>query len=126
MLGSKNGKQIRERFINKLDPKIKKEEWTEEEDRKILELYSSIGSKWSEISKHLPGRPENKIKNRFYSYIQKNYEISFREIENIDPAAKPNKFQHKIGNNPEAKSTLQESIAQRSFQSVGLREEVKR
>lgn len=47
MLGSKNGKQIRERFINKLDPKIKKEDWTEEEDRKILELYSNIGSKWS-------------------------------------------------------------------------------
>jgi hypothetical protein len=29
MLGSKNGKQIRERFINKLDPRIKKEEWTD-------------------------------------------------------------------------------------------------
>jgi len=30
MLGTKNGKQIRERFINKLDPKIKKEDWSEE------------------------------------------------------------------------------------------------
>ena len=29
MLGSKNGKQIRERYINKLDPKIKKEDWSE-------------------------------------------------------------------------------------------------
>jgi myb proto-oncogene protein len=47
MLGSKNGKQIRERFINKLDPRIKKEDWSEEEDHKILELYSKIGSKWS-------------------------------------------------------------------------------
>lgn len=28
MLGSKNGKQIRQRYINKLDPKIKKEDWT--------------------------------------------------------------------------------------------------
>jgi hypothetical protein len=36
MLGSKNGKQIRERFINKLDPRIKKEEWSEEEDQRIL------------------------------------------------------------------------------------------
>lgn len=86
MLGSKNGKQIRERFINKLDPRIKKEEWSEEEDRKVLELYSKIGSKWSEISKHLPGRPENKIKNRFYSFIQKNYDIRFKEVENLDPA----------------------------------------
>ena len=46
-MGTKNGKQIRERFINKLDPKIKKEDWSEDEDRKILELYSKIGSKWS-------------------------------------------------------------------------------
>lgn len=85
MLGSKNGKQIRERYINKLDPRIKREDWSEEEDRKILELFSKIGSKWSEISKNLPGRPENKIKNRFYSYIQKNYDIKFKEVENIDP-----------------------------------------
>lgn len=47
MIGTKNGKQIRERFINKLDPKIKKEDWSEDEDKKILELFSLIGSKWS-------------------------------------------------------------------------------
>lgn len=47
MLGTKTGKQIRERFINKLDPKIKKEDWTDEEDRKIIELYSELGRKWS-------------------------------------------------------------------------------
>jgi len=29
MLGTKTGKQIRERFINKLDPKIKREDWTD-------------------------------------------------------------------------------------------------
>ena len=46
-LGTKTGKQIRERFINKLDPKIKKEEWTDEQDRKLIELYSELGSKWS-------------------------------------------------------------------------------
>jgi myb proto-oncogene protein len=28
MLGTKTGKQIRERYINKLDPNIKKEPWT--------------------------------------------------------------------------------------------------
>ena len=29
ILGTKTGKQIRERYINKLDPRINKEEWTE-------------------------------------------------------------------------------------------------
>ncbi len=78
MLGTKNGKQIRERYINKLDPRIKREDWSEQEDKIILELYSKVGSKWSEISKNLDGRPENKVKNRFYSYIQKNYDIKFK------------------------------------------------
>jgi len=36
MLTTKTGKQIRERFINKLDPKIKKEDWSDAEDRKII------------------------------------------------------------------------------------------
>lgn len=40
IIGTKTGKQIRERFINKLDPKIKNEEWTDEEDRMILKYYS--------------------------------------------------------------------------------------
>ena len=30
IIGTKTGKQIRERFINKLDPKIKNDEWTDE------------------------------------------------------------------------------------------------
>ena len=40
ILGTKTGKQIRERFINKLDPKIKTEEWTDDEDKLILRYYS--------------------------------------------------------------------------------------
>jgi hypothetical protein len=35
-----------------------------------------MGSKWSEIAKKLPGRPENRIKNRFYSYIKRVYNIA--------------------------------------------------
>lgn len=56
-----------------------------------MELYSKVGSKWSEISKSLPGRPENKIKNRFYSFIQKNYDIKFKEVAPVvDSSAKEN------------------------------------
>ena len=47
----------------------------------ILQYYSEVGSRWSEISKRLPGRPENKIKNRFYSFIQKNYDIKYTYVD---------------------------------------------
>lgn len=47
ILGTKTGKQIRERFINKLDPTIKNEDWTQEEDKLILKYFSEFGSRWS-------------------------------------------------------------------------------
>lgn len=74
-LKTKSGKQIRQRFINKLDSNIKRSEWSQAEDLKLIELYTKHGSHWSEISRGLSGRPENRIKNRFYSFIQKNYDI---------------------------------------------------
>ena len=67
----RSGKQCREHWVNKLDPELKKGNWTTEEDEKIFQLYQVHGSSWAKIEKHLPGRTENAIKNRFYSTIRK-------------------------------------------------------
>lgn len=50
------GKQCRERWYNHLDPEIKKEPWTDEEDRLVIELHAKLGNRWAEIAKHLDGR----------------------------------------------------------------------
>jgi hypothetical protein len=71
ILISRNGKQIRDRYINVLDPFIKKGKFSEDEDQKLIELYYKYGPKWSTISKFFPNRTADMIKNRFHSSIKR-------------------------------------------------------
>lgn len=68
---SRNGKQIRDRYINVLDPSIKKGKFSEEEDKMLIELYYKYGSKWSTISKFFSDRTADMVKNRFHSSIKR-------------------------------------------------------
>jgi len=71
LLSSRNGKQIRDRYVNFLDNTYSKEKFTKEEDDLITAKYLELGTKWSKISKGLPRRTSEMVKNRFYSYIHK-------------------------------------------------------
>ncbi|CAM9359125.1 unnamed protein product [Ectocarpus sp. 13 AM-2016] len=63
----RSGKQCRERWHNHVDGRVKKGEWSAEEDQILCEAQRQLGNKWSEMSKILVGRSENAIKNRFNS-----------------------------------------------------------
>jgi hypothetical protein len=65
------GKQCRERWVNILNPGVKKGNWSNEEQEKIFQSLSIHYTSWSSMSKLLPGRTENSIKNYFYSSIRR-------------------------------------------------------
>ncbi|KAK7849213.1 transcription factor myb98 [Quercus suber] len=73
MLPGRIGKQCRERWHNHLRPDIKKDTWSEEEDKVLIQAHAEIGNKWAEIAKRLPGRTENSIKNHWNATKRRQY-----------------------------------------------------
>lgn len=71
MLKLRSAKQIKERFLNKLDESLIRSKFTEEEDQRIICFYIKYGSKWSFIAKNFQGRTADMLKSRFYSNLQK-------------------------------------------------------
>ena len=79
-LPGRQGKQCRERFVNHLDPDLKKGEWTDDEEAILIAMHEHHGNRWANISKQLPGRSDNDVKNHWYSTIQRKFQQHGKDV----------------------------------------------
>ncbi|CAM9953300.1 unnamed protein product, partial [Phaeothamnion confervicola] len=58
-------KQCRERYLNHLDPSLRKDEpWTRAEEELLMRLCGGDRPRWAHICRSLPGRSYNDVKAR--------------------------------------------------------------
>ncbi|EED12742.1 Myb transcription factor, putative [Talaromyces stipitatus ATCC 10500] len=63
---TRNAEQCSKRWKQSLDPQLNRSQWTEEENKLLLEAYKVKGSQWKEIQvEYFPTRSRNTIKNQF-------------------------------------------------------------
>jgi hypothetical protein len=76
----KNSK-LKLRWNNKLNPKLSKLKWTDQEAKRLFELHKLHGSTWKTISKEFEGRTDNFLKNQFFSLIRRSLRRIIRFLE---------------------------------------------
>lgn len=83
--------QCAQRWIRCLNPVIKRDGWSEEEDKKLMDIVSKFGEKrWMRISSEMGNRSDVQCRHRYFSIkksmeenIQKSPKFKFPSIKEI-------------------------------------------
>lgn len=65
LLSKRKPIHIKKRWLNVLDPYLKKGKWSEEEDALLIEKYKQFGPHWSKIALEIPRRTVDQCSKRF-------------------------------------------------------------
>ena len=72
LIDNRTPKQIRDRFINYLDPNLNSNPFTISENNKIINFVRENGKQWVKLSKLIIGKSPLSIKNKYFSLLRAN------------------------------------------------------
>ncbi|CAB4275961.1 unnamed protein product [Prunus armeniaca] len=75
-LGTKTRRECQSRWVNWLDPQIRRDEWSEMEDAKLRELSRIMSAQWQTISEIFNGTPSS-LKTHSRRYVIRSSTSSF-------------------------------------------------
>ncbi|KAI3811613.1 hypothetical protein L1987_21339 [Smallanthus sonchifolius] len=114
----RTGKSCRLRWVNYLNPSLKRGRMTPHEERLILEYHSKWGNRWSRIARKLPGRTDNEIKNYWRTLMRKKAQENRRKSSPSSPFSNTSSSST-CTNDPMADMMLMSETKERSFYDTG-------
>jgi hypothetical protein len=110
LLPGRIGKQCRERWTNHLSPSVARAGWSDDEDRRLVELHRQYGNQWTTIASFMDGRTDNDVKNRWNSSLKRRIE----RIEKGEPEFK------KRGRKPKIVRTSSSECESPGLETAGI------
>nr|WVD52780.1 transcription factor MYB12 [Lagerstroemia excelsa] len=96
------GKSCRLRWVNYLRTDLKRGNISPEEERIIINLHATLGSRWSFIASQLPGRTDNEIKNHWNCCLSRKVDTLRRPVT-LDASLQAVMEQAKVSPTPQKK-----------------------